>query len=549
MKTSAWLLSAAVLLTACGSYPGVEDPGGDAKNSNADNASSILEVFVSGANISGSNGLHFGPDGNLYVASVVGSDLTVIDPGSGEILKRYTLDDGVVGPDDVAFAPDGSFYWTSILTGEVAGFNPKGERIVAAQLSPGSNPITFSDDGRLFVSQCFLGHNLYELDPMGKKQPRLIADDLGPGCGLNGMDWGPDDRLYGPRWFVGEVVSFDVDTGERRVEASGFKTPAAIKFDSKGMLHVLDTATGELIQVKGGVKTVVATFTPGLDNFAFDENDTPFVSSYTDGFIKRVNSDGTVTELQPGGLAHPGGVAVVDDIVWVADGQVLRGFNRTSGEEIEAQRNIVGVSDIGGLLNLSIDGENLILSSWFDGDARIWDPNSKTRTKDFPNLAAPVAAVRYGSGIAIAEHAKGSVTLYGEGDPIVLASGLPAPTALVVDGGDLIIGDRDLGELRIIARDGAALSMPEILVADLQAPEGFLVTKGGIVVVEADAGRLIFVDEAGERRELATFPAGAAALPGLPPSQIFNGVAIDKDGNLFLTGEATRSLYRVRAPW
>ena len=29
----------------------------------------------------------------------------------------------------------------------------------------GVNPITFSGDGRLFVSQCFFGTNLYEVDP------------------------------------------------------------------------------------------------------------------------------------------------------------------------------------------------------------------------------------------------------------------------------------------------------------------------------------------------------------------------------------------------
>ena len=187
-----------------------------------------LETIATGANIAGANGIHFGPDGLLYITSVIGSDLTVIDPSSGEELKRFTAADGVIGPDDVAFASDGSVYWTSILTGEVAGFNPDGEKVIAAQLPPGANPITFSNDDRLFVSQCFLGTNLYELDRNGVTPPRLIADDLGPGCGLNGMDWGPDDRLYGPRWFVGEVLSFDVDTGERRVEATGFATPAAI---------------------------------------------------------------------------------------------------------------------------------------------------------------------------------------------------------------------------------------------------------------------------------------------------------------------------------
>ena len=50
------------------------------------------------------------------------------------------------------------------------------------------------------------------------------------------MDWGPDGRLYGPRWFNNEVVSVDVDTGDIRKEASGFIVPAAVKFNSKGEL-------------------------------------------------------------------------------------------------------------------------------------------------------------------------------------------------------------------------------------------------------------------------------------------------------------------------
>ena len=80
---------------------------------------------------------------------------------------------------DVAFNKNGDFYWTSILTGEVAGFSHDGIRVVAANLGPGVNPITFSDDGRLFVAQCFFGDGLYEVDPLGEKEPRSIRDDLG----------------------------------------------------------------------------------------------------------------------------------------------------------------------------------------------------------------------------------------------------------------------------------------------------------------------------------------------------------------------------------
>ena len=206
------------------------------------------ELFLSGASISGVNGIHFGPDGYLYATSVIGSDISVVDTAAKEIVRRYGTAEGVFGPDDVAFNKNGDFYWTSILTGEVAGFSRDGIRVVAANLGPGVNPITFSDDGRLFVAQCFFGDGLYEVDPLGEKEPRSIRDDLGPGCGLNGMDWGPDNRLYGPRWFDNEVISVDVDTGESRVEVSGLQVPAAVKFNSTGELHILDTAAGTVLR-------------------------------------------------------------------------------------------------------------------------------------------------------------------------------------------------------------------------------------------------------------------------------------------------------------
>lgn len=549
MRSLTSILLAGTILAGCTQVPLNDEAAVPEPVTEAATLAPSLEVIATGANIAGANGIHFGPDGLLYITSVIGSDLTVIDPETGAEVKRFTAADGVIGPDDVAFASDGSYYWTSILTGEVAGFTPTGEKVIAAQLPPGPNPITFSDDDRLFVSQCFLGTNVYELDPKGVEPPRLIADDLGPGCGLNGMDWGPDGRLYGPRWFMGEVVSLDVETGERRVEATGFQTPAAIKFDSEGVLHVLDTGSGELVRMDGDDRTVVASLTPGLDNFAFDANDTPFVSSFTDGFIKRVNADGSTTTLQPGGMAHPGGLGLMGDTVWVADVHALRGFDRETGEEIATQRNIVGIGELGGSINLSVDGDQLILTSWFDGDVRIWDPKNEQRLEQVAGLAGPVAAIRYAGGLAIAEHLKSGVFLHGDGEPQALATGLAAPTGLFARDGALYVSDRDSGEISIIARTGTALEAPETVVSGLAGPEGFLVTDRGLVVIEADAGRVTFIDRDGARTTLAEIPIGSPGAPGLPPSQIFNGVTMDADGNLFISGEADRVLYRIEAPW
>lgn len=146
-------------------------------------------ILVQGAPFHGANGINFGPDGNLYIASVDGDEIVVMDPETGEFLNRYGADRGVLAPDDLAFAPDGSAYFASLLTGKVGRLTPDGEVDYVAELTIGVNPITFADDGRLFVAQCFMDDKLYEVDPAGTTAPRLISDQLGPHCGLNGMEW------------------------------------------------------------------------------------------------------------------------------------------------------------------------------------------------------------------------------------------------------------------------------------------------------------------------------------------------------------------------
>ena len=511
-----------------------------------------VERIVTGATISGANGIHFGPDGLLYVASVLGSEIVVLDPDSGEVKRRISK--GVTGPDDVAFSSDGSFYWTSILTGEVAGMRPDGNMVIAARLAPGVNPITFSSDDRLFVAQCFFDDKLYEIDPDGVEEPRLISEQLGPDCGLNGMDWGPDDRLYGPRWFRGEVVSFDVDALDMRTEASGFEVPAAVKFDSKGRLHVLDTAAGTVVRMDGEEREILATFAPGLDNFAFDAKDRLFVSSFVDGYVARVDEDGSQHMLTPGGLAHPGGLTLRTGVegleVVVADLQSVRSFDAVSGESTGIERNVFGVSEIGSVTNIAADGANLILTSWLDGTVKIWDPVARRIIERYAELAAPVSAIRYEGRIVVTEHGRGRVIAIGAGDARdieVLASGLTAPTGLAVRDSDLFLSDRARGEILQVARDGAALEVPEIVASGLSAPEGIAATRDGFLAMDGDNGRLMAMQTGGEAKLIATFEGGSPApTEEQPPSMLFNGVVANGDRVAFVTGETGRALYRVR---
>jgi sugar lactone lactonase YvrE len=505
-----------------------------------------LRLLASGASISGANGIHFGPDGMLYVASVFGSELVVLDPKDGRVVKRWNDASGITGPDDVAFNAAGDFYWTSILTGEVAGFTAAGERRVAANLGPGVNPLTFSDDGRLFVAQCYFGTGLYEVDPLGVTEPRMIRDDLGPGCGLNGMDWGPDGRLYGPRVFVGTVVSIDVDTGEMREEATGFKMPAAVKFDSNGQLHVLDTGTGEVLRMTADGPVSIAKLPSDLDNFAFDADDTLFVSSHTDGFVARIDADGP-TMIAPGGMAHAGGVALQTtnaDVarVMVADFNSLRSYDPQSGEEKFTQGNAPGVSEIDNILSIAADGDNVILTSWTDNSVRIWHPDTEVMVSQFDELAAPIHAVRFAGSIAVTLHGSGSVALIDqEGNVQSLADGFVAPTGLAVHGAELLMTDRQAGTLYAIKENGDK----RVLVTGLDAPEGVAVSGSRVFVMEGESGAIKEI-VGSTATTIAQLPGGGMppASASYPPSMIFNGLAADANA-LYATDERTRALYRI----
>ena len=103
------------------------------------------------------NGIYVSPhDGEVYVASVGGDEITVHHPRTGRLLDRIGPERGVNGPDDVFITEDGTVYWTEILTGHVGMLKPDGT-FTRQFVGLGANPITMNDEGRLFVNLLFLG--------------------------------------------------------------------------------------------------------------------------------------------------------------------------------------------------------------------------------------------------------------------------------------------------------------------------------------------------------------------------------------------------------
>ena len=528
-------------LTAACSAPAEDAPAADTG----------IRTIGESASFRGINGILFGPDGDLYLASVVTPAVARLDPETGEILEQWGLGDGPKSPDDLAFGPDGSVYWTDISNGEVAMRSPDGETRVIAAPGAGVNPITFSDDGRLFVSQCFMDTRLFELDPAGEAAPRLIRDDLGPGCGLNGMDWGSaDGKLYGPRWFRGEVVRLDVDSGEMETVASGFGVPAAVKFNSAGELHVLDALRGEVVRIgDDGSQEVVAQVQPGLDNFAFDASDRLFISSFADGFIVEALSPEENRVVLEGGLNMPGGVALIGTgdtaRLVVADFFALRQLDPVTGDELGVVRDVIGFSDIGSSMSVHATGDGrLVLSSWFDNAVRLWDPAANALIQTFAGLAAPVDALQFEGDIVASQWGAGNVIAFSPDSPDekrVLAEGLKGPAGLTVLDGGVYVTDNLAGTLLRITDGGV-----EEVASGLDQPEGLAAANGSIYVVEAGAGRVTAIDPASgaaqvvvEGLELQVPPSGA-----FPNTMLFNGIATDGE-TAWVAGDAANTIYVV----
>jgi sugar lactone lactonase YvrE len=531
-----------------------------------------LRVIAEGAALHGANGINFGPDGNLYVASVFGMEIVAMNPGTGQTVDRLGPEAGVEGPDDLVFGPDGSLYWTDIMKGEVGRRTPGG--VVTKQMvAPGVNPITFSPDGRLFTALDFMGDGLYELDPELMEAPRPIIvatpENPYPLGFLNGFAFGPDGRLYGPIVTQGLVVSMDVDSCHEtstpwedcdlRVVAAGFRWPAAAKFDPQGRLHVVDQ-TGEVfrVDIDTGEKTVIAILEPGLDNLAFDSGGSLYVSSADHGWVAEVLPDGQARTISPGGMIVPMGVAVLEgpdggEAVFVADAWRLREFDGHTGRQEGVYKGYlipeVEPHTLTTPMSVSADGDHLVVSSWLGGAVQVWDPRTDRVLEHYP-MPVPLNAIRFRGDLVVADFGLGGVVWASDHGMILPSDGVSVlvPAGLATNGDVLWVADWATGTVWQIGFDGRAPLDPVPVASGLANPEGMAVDlDGSLLVVETGAGRLSRIDLATGAVSVVTdgLEPGVPGPEYVPPTGFFDGVAVGPSGAIYLTDNVNNTLLRI----
>ena len=507
--------------------------------------------LVPGSAFHGVHGLGIDKAGHLFAGSVAGAALYEVDIAGGTAKVAIPAPIGMA--DDIAFAPDGTMAWTGFLTGDLYARKGDGPIKKLASGLPGINSLAFRKDGRLYASTVFLGDALYEIDIEGVKPPRQIMEKMG---GLNGFEFGPDDKIYGPLWFKGQVAKVDVDKAELTVVADGFKVPAAVNFDSKGNLWVVDTALGQLVRVdpKSGAKTMVAQLKPSLDNLAIDDKDRIYVSNMADNGIQEVDpATGQARQIIIGKLALPGGIGVTSDngkdTIHVADVFAYRTVDGATGEVTEkARMHAAGIS-LEYPMSATAKGNDVILSSWFTGTVQVID-NKTGATRDMLHgFKAPHDAIVLEDGsILVAElGTKSLVRVSGEHgrDRTTLIGDLDGPVGLVGGSNDEVyVTEAFAGLVSKIGTNGEKT----VLVKDLKMPEGIARgSDGKLIVAEVGAKRLIEITpESGQVTEIAAnLPIGLIGAPNGLPTHIPTGVAIGASGVIYVSSDIENAIYTV----
>jgi sugar lactone lactonase YvrE len=508
-----------------------------------------LERVTPVSRLFGANGLRTGADGRIYVAQGIGSQISAIDPSSGEIEVISPKGGDIVGPDDVAFDARGDLYVTEVMDGRVSVRDRTGHTRVLRDDLPSVNGITFHQD-RLFVDECRPGGRLMELDLNGGP-PRVLLDNL---PSPNALAPGPDGLLYFPLLGSNEIWRIHPDGGAPERVATDLGVPDAVKFDARGNIVSTQVHTGEVLRIDPGTgrRSVLASLDPGLDNLTF-VGERLFVSHLTNGRITEI-LEGSTRPLVSGGFNWPldltfGG----DSRLYVADGFSLHAL--LPGQEPQCLGAMFDPGFPRTVRGLAAVGDGRFAITTMNGQVVLYETKTRTHRLVIGGLDQlyGIAALADGA-LVVAEFGTGRVLCVREQAVDVLAQGLQGPIDVIIDAdGSCLVTESAAG--RVVRLTGGRR---QTVLNGMQCPHGIVRHRDLLYVVDAGAKTLVCCDVPRQRRSTiaAHLPLGApvgvvpkplrGSLPFAGPLGPFAGIAADHDGTLYFSADAEGAVMALR---
>ena len=502
------------------------------------------EVFIPGHGFHGIHGIAFDDEDRIYVGSVVGQSIYRIDPATGA--SEVWEGPSVGMADDIEVGADGTLYWTSFMLGKVharKGDDPVRE--LASGLT-GINSIALKGDGRLFATQVFLGDALYEIDPAGKKPARKIMEDMG---GLNGFDFGPDGLLYGPLWFKGQVVKVDVDTAELTVVADGFIIPAAVNFNSKNELFVVDTGSGNIYKVDTATreKTVISEFKTAMDNLAFNSKDELFVTVMAENAVYQIDTKtGAARTVKESALALPMDIDIHGNTLYISDTFAMRSVDLSTKKVTSLAR--IGGSELEYSNGITATEKYVHQASFFNSAVQTLDAQTGEILHTYHDLPTAFDVLERPDGtLLLLQMFTGSILhLDGDTKPATIVRGLTTPVAMSWAGENevyvTLYAKGEVVKVDLVSGDKT------VVASGLDHPEGIDVgTDGTIYVAETGAKRAVSINpKSGAITVLASnLPIGMQMAPGMPPMGGTSGIAVADNGDVYVASDVEDAIYKL----
>jgi sugar lactone lactonase YvrE len=449
----------------------------------------------------GCNGIIFGLDGALYVCQGAVNTISRVELYAKEpcITTFVSPYHGIFYPDDVTVDDKGNFYAVGHISGEVYKINSKGMKKVIARNLNGPDGICYDKQrGRLFVSECFWGNRVFELDPEGKKEPRLITDTLSIPEAFDIKD----GKLIIPDMGTGKIVKVDPDAGEIFLICEGLTTPVALKIGPDGYIYTIEQATGRVLKISpdGQHVETITVLAPGVDNLAFSPDGRLFVSSYHDSTIWEVKLDknGKHEMIFPMGLNVPVSIVVKSERIYISDVVMVRmidergNLNKTRANPWIGTGYPLPITMTEGL------GNNLITADFIDNIVVTVNPE----TGDW----APIAKLITPAGMTLDQKRK-----------------------------KLYVAEYSLGQITEVDLETPYPCKTRLVTNELSGPVALVAKDGCLYVAEALAGRISKVDVANGDKEI--FLAGYVGKP--------KNLAWDYNCNLLVLDVARKELVKV----
>ena len=485
------------VLHAIGAGPGIAQAGVHVVDGRY-KASTLVKDSV----FAGANGAVIGPDGALYVVHTGDGTTTRIDlktMAATELVHPYT---GTFITDDITADDKGNLYSTGTtpLVGEVYRIDAAGMKTVIARGLTAPNGIQFNKrTGRLFVSECFQANRVFEVDPAGVKEPRLVVkENVIPVP--EGFDFDPDTNdLIIPDMGSGRILRVHPDSGAIQPIADKFTAPIALKIgpDKKAYFPELGGAVYRL-SLDGKTRDKLAQLPPGLDNLAITSGGRLFVTSYWDATIYEVATDGSgkFKMLFPKGSNTLTGVMAKHGQVIVSDAIMLRTVQK--GEYAPTKLNAWAAHGMPLTLGLADGpGDQVLWPDAVNNAVAIGNPATGEFKAVAGGLNHPVAVLMNPKEpkIYVAEYGAGQVTeiSLADGAKRPLVTGLDGPISLAIIDDTLYIAEARAARIRKVALGGGK---PEVFVSSGVGKVGALAGdgSGGLLALDVVGKRLLRID-------------------------------------------------------